>query len=583
MARLSAFPLPDIPAKPAPIETSVAISPRSVMAPALALAESVGPALRDMARPIRAFADQIQEAENWQTVIEKRAEMRREYADFQNLVAADKSIDPAKHLELWRAKAREVRGRLLDDGMPLSVRQRIEGELTDWTSRSEVEVARDATLIRLDRINRTFENELTGFISENRFDEADGLVDGAGTFLDPPQQEKLHQEIDRRRKEKETYDAIARDPTGHRTAHPVPGPNEDYGQWATYDTAARQFENRRATDKANDIIGRVWSTDPARRITSLEQVDKETEGMPDDERRQIHDAAARQFSENYREWQSKPKNIDRVTGQVSAIIADLDPASDEFRREAIRARGLLYGLPEGLPSRRVLERQLSELEAGQRTYATNAAERAREELNAIFKRDIFGPLTKRMTLGQALDDRLLGDTAKLVAYGIPPETAEEIAELARPSRGYPLGKQKEAVEAFRAAVAGGPPNKNVADPFTTAALNAVRASRERSTEIEWTDPLQMRAAEGRYGAALAAFDAWMAKHPGDVDDPAKVMEFIQRTLSPAAAGEVAQPLIEEAPLEGGDPGEETPWQDPEFGVPGWGAPASDDLLPPLND
>lgn len=308
--------------------------------------------------------------------------------------------------------------------------------------------------------------------------------------------------------EKKEMNGIAEDPAGWWEKHKdKPPAGMDPTKYQRFRGYAKQRLAERTYEDA-DVIEDAMANG---KIKTPEDIDRMGPDLRPSVREQLKANLAKRQSAAFQDAKDDPKYQAAVIGRAGALLADWQPAAEDFDKTYAKILGLVKSLPTGSASREALESQISNVRSGRLGEVRTHADAARKSLDDALKSGRFGkiPEPRKQTTREIVEDGFLKDVAKLQRLGFSASQAESIGEAAAD----PAAGQKKFIELWKDRDTG----SVLADETELAGANAIRLGH---ATVPWNAAgadAETETARGRvdeaYGAARTKLDEWLKRNP----------------------------------------------------------------------
>lgn len=473
-------------------------------------------ALGDLAKSISnvgdafaAHADRIDRIDQAGRESQIRNQLSEAYANHQ--IELEKNPDPASYLPKTQEFLQQQQSLLDSSDISPETKARLGIHFDDFATRARIDAAQGAARLANQRAGLAFANELDSAKStgdRRAFEDAKQRAIQAGVLL-PEKAAALDQDFQRTVVHNDNLAHINADPNGWLQENPTDKPLPDYNpiEWQKLQDYAQQRLRSHTYDAASKIQDAIVEG----KITTPEQIDQYAADLRPSAREELKITLLKNADAADKSLRASPEYQAQTVGQVSAMLADYQPASDDFDRQFVQMDALTRTLPEGAVKAE-LQRRIKDVRDGKLSEIKTHADSAMAALDAAYKGGRFGKLsdgTAEMTTARVLNDGFLTDQTKLASLGLTPDQIKSVTTAGSPAK---------QLEAFRSLGPTWNQRQNItADPFTAAAAEALL---NEKTTVSYLSPeaedeaISARiAAETKYGNAKTKLAEFLKINP----------------------------------------------------------------------
>jgi GH24 family phage-related lysozyme (muramidase) len=496
------------------------MSAEAAAAPARALGTIAG-AIGQASDGFVKLGHDLARIDNARTLSETNQQLAANYAQLQ--IDLQSVNDPQERLTKTNAFLAEQKSSLIPAGASPVVRQALESGFSDFTSRAQINAAKDAADLTVKRATLALGNEIDASYQTLDLDAHRKALDNATAsgLLLPEQRAAEEARFAKAVADRQTTNDILSDPDYWLSQNPAPAKGQNPAEWAKYKSMATSAFR----EETADTIDQIEDGMAAGNITAPEQIDELAANLRPSVREDLKTRLANRSNEELKAKLRDPAYQNQLIGQASAMLKAYDPNGEDFDAGYVAVDSVLRQIP---PSaiRDELEKSLNAKRTGEEKRIQTHADEARAAVE-----DHYDSLVKKLPVSQAtyrtvraVNDGLLRDPKKLAALGANEEQAKEIigsdedTDAARKSRFQRLAISFEG--------------EKTADSFTRAAAEAILDGRESfsvlNPEAEGERILAERELVKSRGKSLRTLTDWLTTTGKDATEEqinAKVQEI----------------------------------------------------------
>lgn len=472
----------------------------AAMAPTAALG-NVAQAIGGIGEAFQQHADQVQKLHNMELESKARNQLAGDYAALQ--IELEKDPDPASRIARARAFFDQSKGLADNPDLPPIVRDSLRLHVDDFASRGMAQVGEQSANLQQKRTFLQAQNELDRHVMGGDTAAANGVLDRlvSNGLLLPEEAEAKRVDIAGRIQIHGAKVAIDQDAAGWLEANPkdkVPA-GMDPLQWGSLQNSAKEAVRGQTYEDVQAIGDAIVSGD----IDTPEELKAKAGHLRPTVQAKLGAMLAERAEDDYKAKVSTPEYQQAVVGKVSALLADYNPAADDFDESFVEMDSLTRSLPPGA-IRDELTRRIDGVRAGKLDEIKTHADSANKALDEAYKAGRFGkaPKVEPMRTGRAIADGFLRDWNKLKDLGFSDEQASMIKDA--------MGSDKKPSDSaarsiFKEEWKRRPDANFQADPLTLATADAILGGSEtiayKDPEAEDAAITAKNRAERTYGAA----------------------------------------------------------------------------------
>jgi GH24 family phage-related lysozyme (muramidase) len=532
------------------------VSAEAAAAPARALGTIAG-AIGQASDGFVKLGHDLARIDNARTLSETNQQLAANYAQLQ--IDLQSVNDPQERLTKTNAFLAEQKSSLIPAGAPPVVRQALESGFSDFTSRAQINAAKDAADLTVKRATLALGNEIDASYQTLDPDAHRKALDNAAAsgLLLPEQRAAEEARFGKAIAERQTTNDILADPDYWLTNNPKPAKGQNPAEWAKYKsmaTSAFREETAQTIDEIEDGMA-------AGNISAPEQIDELAANLRPGVREELKARLANRSNEGLKAKLRDPEYQNQLIGQASSMLKAYDPNGEDFDSGYVAVDSVIRQLP---PSaiRDELEKNLRDKRAGEETRIKTHAEEARAALE-----EHYDTLAKKIPTAQstfsttrAINDGLLRDTTKLTALGFNEEQVESIIGDEEDTDATRRARFRE-MSIYR-------DGEKTAGTFTTAAAEAILNGKDSFTvlnpEAEGQRILAERELAKNRGKSLRTLTDWLTTTGKDATEQqinSKIQElagkdarvklqsgFFEDKDAPAATPKGADPSTSSLPI-----------------------------------
>jgi lysozyme len=497
------------------------VSAEAAAAPARALGTIAG-AIGQASDGFVKLGHDLARIDNARTLSETNQQLAANYAQLQ--IDLQSVNDPQERLTKTNAFLAEQKSSLIPAGAPPVVRQALESGFSDFTSRAQINAAKDAADLTVKRATLALGNEIDSAYQTLDQDAHRKALDNATAsgLLLPEQRAAEEARFGKAAAERQTTNDILADPDYWLTNNPKPAKGQNPAEWAKYKSMATSAFREETADTIDEIEDGM----AAGNISAPEQIDELAANLRPGVREELKARLANRSNEGLKAKLRDPEYQNQLIGQASSMLKAYDPNGEDFDSGYVAIDSIIRQLPEDNAEAAELKRQLNAKRAGEeariKTHAQEARAAVEEHYEALAKKLPTSESTYRTV--RAVNDGLLRDPVKLAALGANQEQVEEI-----------IGKEKDTDAARQSRfqrLAVFFDGAKTAGTFTTAAAEAILNGKESFSildpEAEGQRIIAQRELDKSRGKSLRVFSDWLTTTGKDATEDqinAKVQEI----------------------------------------------------------